>query len=126
MRRLILNMAEGSSYDAALEEIYGFNSDGLDSAWRASIGAPSRSPPPTPTPVTAAGVPTAIPIVVAQSVPTPDGEALREPGIDRPSTAEPFPNGLCGLGLLPLLSLSLSAGVAAKAQRSSRSRRKRG
>ena len=39
----------GASTTSALEEVYGFNQDGLENAWRESVGLPPRS---APTPVT--------------------------------------------------------------------------
>ena len=33
-RRILNTFGEGSGYDAALEEVYGFDMDGLDSLWR--------------------------------------------------------------------------------------------
>ena len=36
---------EGSSTASALEEVYGFNQDGLENAWRASVGLPPREIP---------------------------------------------------------------------------------
>ena len=49
---------QGSSYDNALKQVYGFNTLGLDNAWRASLGlgprevSPTPTPQPTPTPKT--------------------------------------------------------------------------
>jgi hypothetical protein len=37
MLELLNTFREGSSYDAALEAVYGFNMDGLDSLWRAYV-----------------------------------------------------------------------------------------
>ncbi|MCZ7667195.1 MAG: peptidase MA family metallohydrolase [Chloroflexi bacterium] len=50
MQDLLLALAAGSSTDAALEQVYGFNVDGLEQAWRAEMGLPERPFPPTPTP----------------------------------------------------------------------------
>ena len=35
----------GGAGDAALEQVYGFNQDGLENAWRGSVGLPPRSAP---------------------------------------------------------------------------------
>ncbi len=43
MLELLMVFSEGSSYDDALEEVYGFDMDGLDALWRESIGA--QAPP---------------------------------------------------------------------------------
>jgi hypothetical protein len=54
MRRLLSLLANGTTTDDALQELYGFNVDGLDAAWRESVGAEpltseDLSPTPTPT-----------------------------------------------------------------------------
>jgi len=55
---------EGASIDGALEQVYGFNQDGLENAWREHVGLPPRE------------------------APTPDGDALQEP----PTEADPTPD----------------------------------
>ncbi len=109
MQTLLLTLAQGEGYDAALEQVYGFNVDGLELAWRAAIGAPPRPIPPTPTPLSAARVPTIVPLGAPVSVPTPAATA-RAPTTTaatpapqaEPETERPSPGG-CGLGLMPLL-----------------------
>lgn len=101
MQTLILTLAEGLGYDEALQQTYGFNVDGLETAWRAAIGAAPRSIPPTPTPVRAEAIPTTPPLAGLASVPTPatsDGAADLEPT----PTQQPTSRGVCGLGLAPL------------------------
>ena len=102
MQALLQTLAEGRGYDAALEEIYGFNVDGLERRWRESIGAPPRVIPPTPTPLQAAALPTLPPLTAPQTVPTPEGLSAAPPA----SPASPL-TGVCGLGLSPLLFLGL-------------------
>ncbi|NJN54928.1 MAG: hypothetical protein HC804_09330 [Anaerolineae bacterium] len=56
MQQLIQTLAAGKSTDAALEEVYGFNVDGLELEWRAAMGCPRgifhpRPPPLTPPPL---------------------------------------------------------------------------
>ena len=53
---LLAVFREGATYDGALEQVFGFGTDGLEDLWRASIGAPPR-----PTQSVQAGDPTAIP-----------------------------------------------------------------
>jgi hypothetical protein len=103
IRELLLLLAEATDYDAALEQVYGFNADGLELAWRAAIGAPPRDIPPTPTPIVAAAIPTIAPLGAAQAVPTPEGLADVAPGTNQ----SPSPVGsLCGLALVaPLLAV---------------------
>jgi hypothetical protein len=38
MSRLLAEIQAGATIDAALEEVYGFDTDGLDSAWRSGLG----------------------------------------------------------------------------------------
>jgi hypothetical protein len=97
MQDLILTLAEGEGYDDALLQVYEVNVDGIETAWRAAIGAPVRQIPPTPTPLTAASVPTAVPISAPVSVPTPPAAAALPP------ETKPTSTGVCGLGLIPLL-----------------------
>lgn len=53
-RALFAAFSKGSRMDEALTSVYGFNQDGLDDAWRASIGLPpvekaaAAQPPPAP------------------------------------------------------------------------------
>jgi len=42
MLELLNTFRQGSSYDGALEEVYGFNMDGLDALWRAYVIAPAQ------------------------------------------------------------------------------------
>ena len=106
MQALLQALAQGQEYDAALENIYGFNVDGLESRWRESIGAPPRTIPPTPTPLRAAALPTLPPLSAPQTVPTPAGLDTAPPA----SPNAPL-TGICGLGVAPLLFLTLLGGI---------------
>ena len=55
---LLATMQGGSPIDAALEQVYGLDTDSLDSAWRVSQGAPAL---PTLAPVATTGASTAVP-----------------------------------------------------------------
>jgi hypothetical protein len=76
MTGLLLDLRDGQTMDAALQAVYNFNVDGLESAWRTSIGANpaggSSQPTPLPTPTV---IPTIVPIGAAPAaaalVPTP-------------------------------------------------------
>ncbi len=48
---LFANFREGNTTAGALEEVYGFDQDGLENEWRASVGLPPRSVPTTSDPV---------------------------------------------------------------------------
>lgn len=104
MQALLLTLAAGSGYDAALEAVYGFNVDGVEALWRAEMGLPERPFPPTPTPLSAAAVPTVVPMGKPANVPTPPAAAQPPPA----SAAEPATGiSICGLGMAPLLSVGL-------------------
>jgi hypothetical protein len=76
MMTLLAAFRDGATVDQALMQTYGFNIDGLEAQWRASIGAPPRTdsaqPAAQPTPTF---VPTIVPIggagVVLQATVTP-------------------------------------------------------
>ena len=42
MLELLNTFKQGSTYDGALEKVYGFDMDGLDTRWRIYISAPAR------------------------------------------------------------------------------------
>ncbi len=101
LQDLLLLLANGEGYDDALQQVYGTNVDGLEQQWRAWIDVPARDIPPTPTPITAAGIPTVIPLAGPSNFPTPPpAEAAPIPT----PPANP-PTGICGLGLIPLFLL---------------------
>jgi len=99
LQTLILDLAAAEGYDAALENVYGFNADGLELAWRESIGAPARQIPATPTPVSASSIPTAVPLNAARSVPTPSSVEPAKTAGNGDSGSDDAPAGICGLGL---------------------------
>jgi hypothetical protein len=101
MQALLLELAAGTGYDAALETVYGLNTDDMEVAWRTAIGAPARTIPPTPQPLDAMPLATLAPLSAPYSVPTPAViPVIEEPPVPRPAV------GLCGMGLLPLLALA--------------------
>jgi len=125
MQALLLALAGAQGYDAALEQIYGFNADGLETAWRAAIDAPPRQIPPTPTPILAAAVPTVVPLGMVQSTPRPEPPLPDPAGQEDPSSLpppsatssdsletsdDPSPDassGICGLPLLFMMGIIL-------------------
>jgi hypothetical protein len=121
MQALLLALAGANGYDEALEAVYGFNVDGLEVAWRAAIGAPSRAIPPTPTAIVAAAIPTVNPLGAARSQPTP-AVAVVEPDSSAPDSSAP--SGPCALGLAPLLMVAGFAGLRRRSRRRSRRRRR--
>ena len=75
MTALLAALRNGATADEALHSVYGFDTDGLEDAWRASIGAAPRVGLGNPTPVsTPTHVPTIVPVgaaPVAPAVSTP-------------------------------------------------------
>jgi hypothetical protein len=61
MTTLLLALKNGMTIDGALLQIHGFNTDGLEAAWRNAIGAQPR---PVPTQPTAQPTPTFVPTIV--------------------------------------------------------------
>jgi hypothetical protein len=62
MTGLLLALRDGAVPDEALQSIYGFDTDGLEAAWRSSIGAPGQPGTAAATPLpTATVVPTIAP-----------------------------------------------------------------
>jgi hypothetical protein len=72
MLALLRALRDGATVDEALQQVYGFDIEGFEDAWRADIGAQARSgsarPTPTLVPTT---VPTFVPISIAEAGPTP-------------------------------------------------------
>jgi hypothetical protein len=75
MTALLTALHNGATTDEALQSAYGFDTDGLEDAWRTSIGAAPRLGSSNPTPATTATqVPTIVPVgaaPVAPANPTP-------------------------------------------------------
>ncbi len=106
MQTLLQTLAAGTSYDDALTAVYGMDVDGVEAAWRAALGLPPRTFPPTPTPILAANVPTAVPMGKPENVPTPPAAAEPPPVVEeRPLPAANA--GICGLGMIPFIGLGL-------------------
>lgn len=80
MTALLFALRDGNAIDPALQQVYGFDIEGLEDAWRASIGAKPRATAPNPTAlpsptvvptfVPVAGIPLAI-TPTPFSIPTP-------------------------------------------------------
>jgi len=66
MTSLLLDLKNGQTIDQALQAVYGFDTNGLENAWRKSIGTKllngSSQPTPIPTPTI---IPTYVPISAA-------------------------------------------------------------
>jgi hypothetical protein len=85
MNTLLVTLRDGSTVDEALVQVYGFNINGLETAWRESIGAApqtaSAQPTAQPTPTF---VPTYIPFSGAQVLGTPTPFAIPTSSIAEP------------------------------------------
>jgi hypothetical protein len=113
MRSFLRQLGDGATADDALMQVYGFNIDGLDSAWRSSVGAqplPAEALAPTATPTI---VPTYPPLSFNAAVAVADPGAA---GADDSGPPMEYLVGacLCCLCLLMLLVLTviLLLGVA--------------
>ena len=115
MRSLLVALRDGAPVDQALSSIYGFDTDGLDEAWRAAIGAPGRPPALLPT---ARPSPTIVPTIQPISGAWPAVDATA--GIATPTATNALPAPAGGVRpprglMLALLSvccvLMLLAGV---------------
>ena len=114
MTALLTLLRDGAAIDDALVDIYGFDVEGLEDAWRAGIGAAPRStsaePTAQPTPTF---VPTIVPISgapLAQQVATPTPiptSSFGEPATETPSTTPGGPPIALTLVLLGLCCLFL-------------------
>jgi hypothetical protein len=84
MTALLLQLRDGQTTEAALQSVYGLDLDGLEAAWRLSIGAKqtagSAKPTPLPTPTQ---VPTFVPVGAAPAA---------TPGPSTLNTAVPQPS----------------------------------
>ena len=131
MTSLLLDLRDGQTADQALQAVYGFNVDGLEAAWRLSIGAKplssgSGQPTPLPTPTV---VPTFVPIgaaplaVVAPSTPQPQSTLAAAAVTPAGATQTPLPTptvpaapqlpGLGSQSLTTLLEFGLACLVVA-------------
>jgi hypothetical protein len=94
MNTLLVSLRDGTTIDAALQNTYGFNVDGLEQAWREAIGAKpaaiSAQPTALPTPTF---VPTIVPISGAQQPVTPTPFAVPTSSSSSPTESVPTTSG---------------------------------
>jgi hypothetical protein len=95
MTALLIALRDGATADGALQAVYGFDTDGLEDAWRASVGAAPRIGTSNPTPVpTATQVPTFVPVgaaPTAPAVPTPRPTQVKATTTPAATTQVPGP-----------------------------------
>jgi hypothetical protein len=113
----------GSSPDSALIEVYGFDTDGLDQAWRKWIGAPAlpnsasttdTTPTAMPTYQPLAGPPVAITAMPIPYEPPPPGAAAE--GLDF-ATALGAMIGICLLVFIPIVLLAVIVVIVVRSRR---------
>jgi len=99
MNDLLTTFKRVGTIDRALTEVYGFDTDGLDAAWRAKVGLPRRSssdtlerePLPTIPPL---GIPTQRPQIDATPTPTTGPSATPTPVPSATPTPSPTPTSV--------------------------------
>lgn len=104
MTELLETLKRGVAVDEALTTVYGFDVEGLEDAWRQSIGAQRRpvSAQPTAQP-TPTFVPTFVPVSGSASV-----DASTPAAVPTSSFSEPLPTSTPGRGAGPPLILTLA------------------
>ncbi len=109
MTALLIALRDGATIDEALQPVYGFDTNGLEDAWRASISAAPRAGTTNPTPVaTATQVPTFVPVgaaPVAPANPTPLPTQVQATAIPIAITQTPGP-AATGVPLAERLGIS--------------------
>lgn len=114
MNALLVALREGQAIDEALTQVYGFNVDGLEDAWRKAVGAPPRSPEsaptsqPTPTIVPTIRPISGAPVVVVTPTPIPTSVFV-EPSVPE----EPVSTWVMMLLILSCCVLIFAIGVLA-------------
>jgi hypothetical protein len=91
MNSLLIALRDGSTVDDALMDVYGFDIDGLENAWRESIGAAPRTASAQPTvQPSPTFVPTYVPFAGAPAIVTPTPYIIPTSSIAQPT---PQPTG---------------------------------
>jgi hypothetical protein len=109
MTALLISLRNGNTIDQALQSAYGFDTNGLEDVWRASIGAAPRVGTSNPTPVfTPTQVPTFVPIgaaPIAPAVATPR-PTQAQPSVTPASNTQPPGPALTSVPLTQQLGIS--------------------
>jgi hypothetical protein len=121
MTLLLATLRDGTTIDASLQNVYGFNVDGLEREWRNAIGATpapvSAQPTAIPTPTI---VPTIVPVGGAPLIATPTPVVVPTSPAPPTETASPVPPETSGppivltlflLGFCCLLLVTIGVGV---------------
>ncbi len=108
MRLLLTALRDGKPIDEALDEVYGFNVDGLDAAWRKSVGAQ----PPPPEQLQPTLTPTFVPTFRPLSVnPAGTPAAGATPGATGSTPATALPTALQSTNSSGIRSLGTSESI---------------
>ncbi len=111
MTALLVALRDGSTTDEALTSVYGFDVEGLEDAWRASIGAKARpvalNPTAMPTPTY---VPTIVPVSAALQAITPTPYSYPTP-VPAPPARQAPPLSLTLMLLCTCIALAVVLGV---------------
>ncbi len=104
MTSLLTSLRDGTTIDAALQKIYGFDIDGLENAWRAAIGAPGHqlaAPTIQPTPTY---VPTIVPFSGSQPQVTATPQVIPTSSFDGSNNPTPCASADPTIPSIPSLS----------------------
>jgi hypothetical protein len=113
MTALLMALRDGNTVDEALTQVYGFNIEGLEDAWRQGIGAKPRAAEAEPTAVpTPTYVPTIVPISGAPVAVTPTPFNFPTPASTESPTGGP-PLSLTLMLVFTCCALGLVLGVLA-------------
>jgi hypothetical protein len=108
MNDLLIALRNGEAIDEALQQVYGFDTEGLEAAWRQAVGAAPPSPQarptaqPTPTPVPTIRPISGAPVVV--DTPTPVPTSAVEPSASATQPTDQGQNAIPWVTLLIILS----------------------
>jgi hypothetical protein len=108
MNDLLIALRNGEAIDEALQQVYGFDTEGLEAAWRQAVGAAPPSPQarptaqPTPTPVPTIRPISGAPVVV--DTPTPVPTSSVEPSASATQPTDQGQNAIPWVTLLIILS----------------------
>jgi hypothetical protein len=108
MNALLIALRDGKTTDEALSEVYGFDVDGLEDAWREAVGAGPRPASAKPTALaTPTFVPTYVPFSGASLLVTPTPYMLPTSTFSEPSSSPSGPPLSLTLALLGFCCLLL-------------------
>ena len=113
MTTLLVALRDGATIDSALQSVYAFDTNGLEDAWRLSIGAAARAGTTNPTPLaTPTQVPTFVPVGAAPVAPAnPTPRPTRQVEATATSAALPPTPGPAATAVPLAEQLGISQGV---------------